>query len=252
VESLFTAMRDRFRAQRRLPIVLHLFYDSLATEFAGQIRDFDDDVDVYITVPKDIAPETAYRIASLFPGAYIQEVPNRGRDILPFYGIMSVVVHGRHEFACKLHTKLSPHLRDGDDWRKELVKSLLSYDTKRKLEQTIKQTDIGILCPSGSLAYLGNEAVRRHSSDRIKMLAGKLGIHVALKEPFVAGSMFWFRPAALQDLAAIVPSLDFEPELGQVDGTLAHALERMTIIAASAAGFKTAVTDTAPVAPRQY
>ena len=54
---------------------------------------------------------------------------------------------------------------------------------------------------------------------------------------FAAGSIYWIKSAALKALMALpITSADFEPEMGQVDGTTAHALERVFGLIIAAAG----------------
>ncbi len=80
----------------------------------------------------------------------------------------------------------------------------------------------------------------RSSAKNLLNLAARLNCKITFRESFVAGSMFWFRPSALQNLYQLfVQGLEFEPELGQVDGTIAHAIERIVCIAAKAAGMST-------------
>jgi len=50
--------------------------------------------------------------------------------------------------------------------------------------------------------------------------------------------MFWFRPAALAGLLDLeLADADFEPEAGQVDGTMAHAMERFLGLLVRSNGF---------------
>jgi lipopolysaccharide biosynthesis protein len=250
VRALLAETRERFRAHFPLACALHLYYEDMADELACRIGEFAD-LDIYLTVPKDISYETAEHLVEVFPNAYILEVENRGRDILPFLTISEILQTGNHRFICKLHTKRSAHLADGGVWREELVASLLSPAAHDALREAEANSSIGILAGKGSLASLAKEEVRRNSVSRIHSIAAKTGIEVTFSEPFVAGSMFWFRPEAMLLFFRLACAEDFEPELGQIDGTMAHALERMTIIAARASGFETVEIE-GETTPRQY
>lgn len=55
---------------------------------------------------------------------------------------------------------------------------------------------------------------------------------------FPVGSMFWARVAAIRPLLDLALTPDhFPPEAGQVDGTLAHAIERMLGVVCQAGGY---------------
>lgn len=233
VTSLFKQQRNNFKRLHRRAVAIHLYYEDLAEWFAEKVEAFGD-VDVYITVPRTISLESAKNIANIFSYAYILEVDNRGRDIRPFFLLYKQFLDGDYEFVCKLHSKKSAHLRDGHQWRVDMVDQLLAVDARNALDSAVSST--GILASRGTLENLRDPNVRIRSQRNLITLATRLDYHMTFTETFVAGSMFWFRPKALQNLYRLfVDGLDFEPELGQVDGTLAHAIERIFCIASSAA-----------------
>jgi len=239
VAALFKQQRDSFKANHRRAVAIHLYYDDLATWFAQRVADFGD-VDVYMTVPRAIDWDTAQAVRESFGQAYILEVDNRGRDIRPFLTMYSRFLEGGYDFVCKLHSKKSLHLSEGDRWRVDMVGQLLGPAARDALNTYQSKSSVGILAPRGSLESLANPDTRLRSAKNLLNLAARLNCKITFRESFVAGSMFWFRPSALQNLYQLfVQGLEFEPELGQVDGTIAHAIERIVCIAAKAAGMST-------------
>jgi lipopolysaccharide biosynthesis protein len=73
------------------------------------------------------------------------------------------------------------------------------------------------------------------NQELIDSLAAKLGLDYAGDYfTFIAGSMFWFKPSAIAPILNLNLGVgDFPQELGQIDGTLAHALERLIGLVAS-------------------
>lgn len=61
---------------------------------------------------------------------------------------------------------------------------------------------------------------------------------------FPAGSMFWARPEALRRLGDLaLTAADFAEEPLPIDGTLAHAIERLAGVLAAAEGLEVISTD---------
>jgi lipopolysaccharide biosynthesis protein len=236
VTALFERQRERFRATHRRAIAIHIYYADLARWFAEKVKDFGG-LDVYITVPKTITWETAQAVTESFSSAYLLEVENRGRDIRPFFVMYPRLLESDYEFVCKLHSKKSPHLSRGDRWREDLVGQLLGVAARDALSRYQSRSSVGILAPRGSLESLADPSIRLRSEKNLVTIAKRLNYEMTFRESFVAGSMFWFRPSALRNLYKLfTEGLEFEPELGQVDGTIAHAIERTFCMAAKAAG----------------
>ncbi len=163
---------------------------------------------------------------------------NRGRDIGPFVALLNAGTFDPYDAVLKLHTKRSPHLLDGEIRRKLLFSMLAGerYATWRLLT-AFEKSDTGMVgwkdCYREASPYwMGNRA-------RVTSLAAEMGIPAeAVRLGFFEGSMFWFRPAALERLRGLKLSWDdFEAEARQLDGTLHHAIERCFTLAARADGY---------------
>ncbi|MDC8745786.1 rhamnan synthesis F family protein [Xanthomonas campestris] len=239
------------RLGARFAIVLHLFHIDLIEPICAYMRNVIVDHDVFVSVKSISDRRVAVR--------YFQEHnvratvfihPNIGRDVGPFVSLLNTGLLDQYDAVCKIHSKKSVYHDGGDQWRNELMKSLLGSSlTVLKILQAFDENPAcGIIGPES--AYLGNARFWGGNEERLRVLAAETGIEDAsIRLGFFAGTMFWFRPSALGALRSrnIVLS-EFDPEAGQRDATLAHVIERLFVLWVEQAGFFAATTRSPNVA----
>jgi hypothetical protein len=213
----------------RIAVVVHLFYPDLWQSLAEQLGNLQEDYDLFVSLTEGHSSHLANTIQQRFPLADVQVVENRGRDMAPFFGFVSAGKLDNYAAVLKLHTKRSHHRIDGDSWRDALWHGLLPNPTDATQFADLVSThpDVGCIVPAGNVMtseFLGSN-VRRMTE-----LLARLGLDFRVEEvEFPAGSMYWLDGDVVQLLKAlsIDPVNDFEMEEGQIDGTTAHALERV-------------------------
>ncbi len=240
------------RDQPRIAVVLHLFYLDLWPEIGRRLRAIDETFDLIVSVPAERRDEAAATIRADIPTAQILGVENRGRDIGPFLELLGSGRFDRYDYLCKIHGKKSPHRDDGNEWRRDLLGDLLgSAEAMRHLIAWLDaHPEVGLVGPSG--LRIAGEGHRWGSNEAtLRALAKRAGIaDDGIRVDFFAGSMFWCRTAALAPLKALKLGLaDFEPEQNQIDGTLAHAIERLFLLAAGHAGYGASETQAVRASP---
>lgn len=209
-------------------IVLHLYFEELIGEFHDRLAQIGNRLraDVLLSVPEHWSPRAFADAISAFQPARVTVVENRGRDVLPFLGAHADIVSMGYRHACKVHSKRSQHRVDGDGWRHRLLDGLLSHEALDVIERRfIEDSQVGLAAPEASFVYGREELAYASNAANCEALSRAMGLPFRQRD-FVAGTMFWFRPEALKRLSQL-QSISFEPELGQTDGTTAHALERL-------------------------
>jgi lipopolysaccharide biosynthesis protein len=205
-------------------------------------------------VHPDISVSAIEQIQKSISNVYFLCLENRGRDIRSFMLALRHIRSLGYVTACKIHTKKTPQAVNGfgDSWRQRLIDSLLGSrkSLTTALERFANESDLGILAPDGSLVDLSlpdNHVPNTFWLDRILQRMNRTDLIGNYSLRFSAGSMFWFRIEALAGLDdLILAGDDFELELGQRDGTLAHAVERLVSLYAKERGFcMKEVSDTA-------
>jgi lipopolysaccharide biosynthesis protein len=220
----------------RVAITAHIFYLDMAKEIIALRDIFPEPIPVFLTVPRDRAEELS-RIVAGIPDVVLVPCENRGRDIAPFLSLLGSGALDGFDAVLKLHSKRSPHLIDGDLRRKLLFAMLCgersaTYRTLRAFEQP----DTGLVgwrdsYRSDPVFWMANQA-------RVYEISERMDAAASVKLGFFEGSMFWFRPQALEALRELNLSPDmFEAEAGQLDGTMHHAIERCFTVAAWSRGY---------------
>jgi lipopolysaccharide biosynthesis protein len=235
-QELLTKKRKK---TNEIAVIIHLYYGDLLDDVARYLDNFSGKADLYFSVRDGCFPEMVDAIRKLYPDAVIVSYPNHGRDVLPFLYILSHIIDFGYEAICKIHSKKSKHRSDGDHWRDDVFNKLLGdKDTIAACLSRIKK-GAGIVAPRGHL--LDSSNYWGANAKRVTALALKMGCPLDWVDNFFfpAGTMFWFAPQALKALMKLdLQPCDFEAEAGQVDGTTAHAVERLIGLSAMKDGFK--------------
>jgi hypothetical protein len=221
--------------------IVHVYYTHLLPKIVTYLANIPFRTDLFISTDTESKKsEILTTLVDYSKGTVeVRVFENRGRDIAPFIVGFSDILH-RYEYFIHLHTKRSPH--GGDplaQWLDYLLESLLgSEKIVASIVHLMLFHNVGIAFPQHMLALRGilNWG---HDFDLAAALVGRAG-HTLDKMhllEFPSGSMFWGRTAALRPLLDLrLQPADFQDEAGQMDGTLAHAIERAFLYLAEVAG----------------
>jgi lipopolysaccharide biosynthesis protein len=235
------AMLPRITPDKRPCAVIHAWYPEVLGEMLDRLIASALDWRLIVTTTPDKAEAVSQAMTRAGIDGEIVTSENRGRDILPFLRLADRLLDEGVEVVLKLHTKRSVHRQDGETWRRELLDGLLAPQRARRIFETFNEdASLGLVAADGHIQPLHYYwGANRHN---VEYLVARLGLAQPDVEhdQFIAGSMFWMRLRALRPLFDAHLGIDeFEAESGQVDGTLAHAVERIFLLAAHHGGYRT-------------
>ncbi|MBR0681574.1 hypothetical protein GXW74_13845 [Roseomonas eburnea] len=232
----------RARSWPRIAVLIHLHYAELGPEFREHLRHMPGPADLYVTT--DTQAKRA-ALQTCFGGWHggsveIRVVPNRGRDVAPrIVGLAEV--HRRYDLCLHLHGKRSTHWARGEEWRRDLLATLLGSPgmVAGTVEAFARWPRLGIILPR-TWPPLQSAIDWGWDFLRARALAARMNIDVSADQvlDFPAGSMFWSRGDALRPLLDLdLKVTDFEAEDGLPNGSLAHAIERLMLHVCEKAGY---------------
>lgn len=224
---------------RPIGVFIHAYYPELLPVITDRLAHIEHPLHVYVSTDTESKADEIRRVA---PEATVRLFPNRGRDIAPkIYGFAPE--HAEHDIVLHLHTKRSPHRQDLSGWLTYLLDCLVASPEHVNaiialLSQTNASQRTGLVSPTpfptiGIPQWGPNRAI----AEVVTWGKGWPVLPDDYRLKFPAGSMFWARAAALRPVQELAIPFEAFSETPAVDGTLAHAIERLIGVSAMAAGF---------------
>lgn len=237
----------------RLALVAHVYYVELYDGMLEYIRSMPEGASIILTTDSQEKAEALARKSSGLPySVEVRVVENRGRDVSGLLvGARDVL--DRFDLVCFIHdkrvTQLVPYSK-GAGFAEKCFENLLATPNfvANVLGLFATEARLGMLMPSPpnhSDYFTTHVAAWGPNFENTVTLLHELGVDVALspdKPPISPlGTMFWFRPKALQPLLEREWVYeDFPEEPNGVDGTFLHAIERAYSYVGQSVGYYSA------------
>ncbi len=232
---------------------IHCFFIDVMHVYINFLNKVNANYDLYITVPtKEISDEVNAVLASVNLSANkveIIETKNIGRDLYPWLSLSDTL--SKYDVVGHFHTKKSPHKYDfkGESWLYDNLDSLIgNYESIMSAFES--DSSLGIVIPDVpyyfqfiSRYHVFNKKNRKMCTNLWNRMSEKNEMKNInfdeIRTPLMSyGTMFWYRPQALKPLFDLsLKRDDFSPEPLPIDGTIAHAIERLPVYIAWSKGY---------------
>ncbi|MGO9430507.1 rhamnosyltransferase WsaF family glycosyltransferase [Rhodoblastus sp.] len=242
LETPFGYSLRKIDLPEKVAAIVHIFYADMAIELRAKLENIPIETDIFVSTDSIAKKE---QIEGSFAGyangkCAVNVFPNIGRDIAPMI-VGYRDVFDEYEYFIHIHSKKSPHDEIFGKWRSYLLDNILGNEKAvSSILYTLRQTDVGIVF-SDHFPAVRNLINWGYNFNSIKSVLGRFGVSLDIDLPldFPSSSFFWGKTSAFRPLLQLGLGWDdFQAEEGQVDGTLAHALERSVLFACEAAGFR--------------
>ena len=222
----------------KIGIHIHIFDFTILQDILFYFAEFPYAFDLYITTCKhdtDFIVTQFRSFAEKMNKIEVITVPNRGRDVAPWLIEIGPICE-EYDFFCHLHGKTSSYSSFGREWRDYLFKNLVGVDAIPGILGVLASDDkVGVVFPAPyrNVFYAHVSGIPFHGEvlELIEDMFFKMNIPSTVQRRdfcFSVGTMMWYRPECLSPVFNSGLCYDDFPEepIG-VDGTYAHAIEKV-------------------------
>ena len=224
---------------KKVGVFLHIFYPELAETIASYLSNIPSKIDIFISTKED-SVEILKSIFEHIENAQkvdVQHFSNIGRDVAPFIvGFGNEIL--KYDFILKLHSKKSPHSNALSGWFLHCLDNLIGNEAIAATNlEALQSAETGIVYPIENYALslgIKHDSCWGHEDGNFSKANAflerfNLG-HIKRDSEFrfPTGTMFWCKPELLKPILDWnLNWQDFDEEGGQIDGTIAHSIERL-------------------------
>ena len=225
-----------------IAIQAHIFFEDITYEIINKTNNIPVQFDLYVTTVSESKKLYIEQIIQKYSNANkytINIVENKGRDVLPFITQMKNH-YKKYKYICHIHTKKTQKFPiTGNLWRKYLYNNLLG--SKEIISEILYDFEIndnlGFAFPDTYYNIIKGvkdfESINfKHHIENIeyinfvaeRMLKNrKIGNRLI----FPSGDMFWAKIDSIHQIFEIKFIKMFPKEIGQLNKTIMHAIERI-------------------------
>ena len=237
----------------RIAVMVHSFYPDVFAMLCPKLAKLPGRFTLLVSTPSaetKRAVEATIAAHGLNAAVDVRVTPNRGRNFAPMLSEFSQIILG-HDLLLHLHTKKSLHNAGGEQaaWRDDIFAGLIGDDgvADSVIGLFMQRPEVGVIFTRTfrHMAYWANHWLQNTAQGR--SLFARLGVGEYNLRGYIdypVGGMFWARVQAIAPLfQAGLTYSDFPEEAGQLDGTIAHAIERSFVDIARSRGYIFAEAD---------
>ena len=227
-------IRPPSHMKNRICVHLHFYHTQMAEEFCDVLNRLEVPFTLLVSVQIDQDVEHWQRYftdhVTHAETIIVRAFSNIGRDVFPWVSGFKNEIRG-HEIFCHLHTKKSGYNKFQQSWRRYLLHT--AFGAKTLVNQILGIFDgdeeVGLIYPAYFYILRNQPNYGKNYRQYERLYALLFGSMPDEDCPdYPAGSFFWARTAMLEPLFDLEFEEDsFDDETGQVDGTVAHAIERI-------------------------
>ncbi len=241
------------KAGPKIAVAIHAFYPDVFDDLCPRLKSLPGRFTLLVSTPNEAvkqAVEASILSHGLDVDADVRVTQNRGRNFGPLLSAFAKPILD-HDLLLHLHTKksLHGHGKEQTAWRDDIVNGLIGTDgvTDAVLNLFADRKTIGVVFTRTfrEMTYWANHWLQ-NTGQAVRLFA-RLGVSDYNLRGYIdypVGGMFWARVDAIRPLfEAGITYDDFPAEAGQLDGTIAHAIERSFVDLARSRGFTFAEVD---------